>query len=252
MKSLSFLLVLLCINSEYGMLPQLPWLRQPESLQTLCLKHFLYNTKQIKDGRLKRILSFEKMEPFEEYEHLFEENVNPKMVAQLQILLYYDLKPPRNFPLLSTLAINWPASEPLASLQTTLALIIEKGLTCSREICKAFHSILNTNIPNPRFALAEFLLEKGLHNNLREYFELYPNSLRMWPTINYGNLTNNMHQFLLKVANAELAPECRNSFLRLAAQRRKEQIKYDQIIAILIKKGADISILPVDEQNQFL
>lgn len=252
MKNLYILLAILTINYGYGMQPQPPSLKNPESLQTLCLKHFLYNTNQIKDVQLKRILSREKMEPFEEYQHLFEKKVNPEIAARLQVLLYYDLKPTQNFPMLSILTSNWPTSEPLASLQGTLTLIIEKQFTSSTEICKAIHFILNTNVPHPRFALAEFLIEKGLNNNLCEFFEQYPNSLRVWPTINYGNLTNNMHQFLLKVAQAQLSQECRNSFLRLAAQRRKgnQQTKYDQIIAVLIEKGADVSTLPFPEQNQ--
>lgn len=228
--------------------------KNPESLQTLCLKHFLYNTNRITDVRLKRIISREKLEPFEEYEHLFDENVNPKIAAQLQVLLFYDLKPKPNFPLLSLLTNNWPNSEPLVCLQNTLAIIIAKGLTSSSEVCSAIHTILTTVKPNPRFALAEFLIEKGLQNNMCEYFDHYPNSLRVWPTINYGNLTNNMRLFLLKVAQSELPLECKNSFLRLAVQRRlsHQQTEYDQIIAFLIKKGADISILPVDEQNQIL
>lgn len=252
MKKLYFLFATLMISHCFGMQPPLPTLKNPESLQTLCLKHFLYNTNQIKDIPLKRILSREKMEPFEEYQYLFEKKVNPETAARLQVLLYYDLKPTPNFPMLSTLTNNWPVSEPLSSLQNTLIIIIEKGLTCPSEVCKAIHSILTTNVPNPRFALAEFLIDKGLKNNLCEYFKWYPNSLRLWPTINYGNLTNNMRLFLLKVAQAELPVECKNSFLRLAAQKRKgdQQTKYDQIIAVLIEKGADLSILPVHEQNQ--
>lgn len=60
-----------------------------------------------------------------------------------------------------------------------------------------------------------------------------------------------MRLFLLKVAQSELPLECKNSFLRLAAQRRvsHQQTEYDQIIAVLIEKGADISILPTHEQN---
>ncbi|GMU19186.1 MAG: hypothetical protein AMXMBFR12_03780 [Candidatus Babeliales bacterium] len=252
MKSIFILLATLYISSEFGMQPLLPTLKNPESLQTICLKHFLYNTKQIKDERLKRILSREKIEPFEEYQYLFDEKVNPKIAAQIQILLYHDLKPTPNFPLLSTLTTNWPVSEPLVSLQSTLTLIIEKGLTNSSEICRAIHAILTHNVPNPRFALAEFLIEKGLKNDLYEYFEQFPNSLRVWPTINYGNLTNNMRLFLHKVAQAELPLECKNSFLRLAAQRRisHQQTEYDQIITLLIEKGADISILSVHEQDQ--
>lgn len=252
MKSIFILLATLHISSEFGMQPLLPTLKNPESLQTICLKHFLYNTKQIKDERLKRILSREKIEPFEEYQYLFDEKVNPKIAAQIQILLYHDLKPTPNFPLLSTLTTNWPVSEPLASLQSTLTLIIEKGLTNSSEICRAIHAILTHNVPNPRFALAEFLIEKGLKNDLYEYFEQFPNSLRIWPTINYGNLTNNMRLFLHKVAQAELPLECKNSFLRLATQRRisHQQTEYDQIITLLIEKGADISILSVHEQDQ--
>lgn len=227
-------------------------LKTPESLQTMCLKHFLYNTKQIKDIQLKRILSREKMDPFEEYHYLFDQKVNPEIAARLQILLYYDLKPTQNFPMLSLLACNWPYSEPLASLQNTLTLIIQKHLTSSTEVCKTLHFILNNTIPYPRFALAEFLIEKGLNNNLIEYFEQYPENFRFWPTINYGNLTNDMRQFLFKIAQTTLPIECRNSFLRLASQRRisHQQIEYDQIIEALIKKGADISILPIYEQNR--
>lgn len=237
----------------YSRTMQPPALRKnPESLQTLCLKHFLYNTNKIKDVQLKRILSREKMEPFEEYQHLFQKKVNPELAARLQVLLYYDLKPTQNFPMLSILTSNWPDSEPLAGLHSTLALIMEKQLTSPREICNAIYHIVTTLVPYPRFALAEFLIEKGLKNNLYQFFEQYPNSLRAWPTINYGNLTNNMRQFLLKVAQSELPTECRNSFLRLAAQRRvsHQQTEYDQIIEELIKKGADISILSTHEQNQ--
>lgn len=204
MKNLYILFAMLIISHNYGMQPPNPAYKNPESLQTLCLKHFLYNTKQIKDIQLKRILSRERLDPFEEYHHLFEQKVNPGIAARLQILLFYDLKPTQNFPLLSHLVCNWPSSEPLACLQSTLDLVIKKNLTNALEICKALHFILNNVIPYPRFALAEFLIETGLNNNLCEYFRQYPNSLRIWPTINYGNLTNDMQKFLLKVAQAEL------------------------------------------------
>lgn len=226
--------------------------KNPESLQTLCLKHFLYNTNKIRDAQLKRILSREKMDPFEEYEHLFEKKVNPELAARLQILLFHDLKPSPHLPMLSILTRDWPASEPVTGLQNTLALILEKKLTSKSEICSAVHHILLTQVAYPRFGLAEFLIENGLQNDLHEYFQRYPNTLRVWPTINYGNLSNNMLQFLKKIASCALPAECRNSFFRLAVQRRvtHAQIEYDEIIALLIQNGADASLLSVHEQEQ--
>lgn len=246
-----FAAILFWIGRAPAMAQPARTVKNPESLQTQCLKHFLYNTNKIRDPQLKRILSREKMDPFEEYEHMFEKKVNPELAARLQVLLYYDLKPRPNFPMLSILSADWPLNEPLAGLQSTLALVIEKKLTNKPEICSAIHHILTTPVAYPRFALAEFLIEKGLENNLCDYFEQYPNTLRLWPTINYGNLTNNMLQFLKKVAACQLSAECRNSFLRLAAQRRVAhgQVEYDEIIKILKQKGADISILSVHEQN---
>lgn len=249
-------LLLTCITvANSGMKPPAQiFSKNPESLQTLCLKHFLYNAKEIKDIQLKRILSREKMDPFEEYENLFKRKIGPETLNYLQILLFNNLKPDQDYPMLSMLTQLWPNAEPLTTLHKTLLLIIEKGFTTTTEICVALHLILNQNTPHPRFTLAEFLMEKGLSNNLNEYFELYPNSLRIWRTINYGNLTHDMQQFLKKVASAKLPRECQNSFLRLAAQRRilHKQTEYDPMIESLIKNGADLSILSPHEQNQLL
>lgn len=235
-----------------GMQRPTPLYKSPETLQTLCLKHFIYNTKQIADVHLKRILSREKMDPFEEYEHLFQKKVNPEMIARLQILLCHDLKPSADFPMLSTLTHNWPANEPLASLQTVLLAIIKKNLTCSSEICVALHLLLNKKNTHPLFALAEFLIEKGLNNDMTEYFETYPNSFRIWSTVNYGKLTHDMRLFVTKLAQTQMPQESKNALFRLAAQRRlsHHQDEYNSIINALVKNGADILILPIDEQNQ--
>lgn len=250
MKKYIFLAIVI-VHANYGMQP--PILKKnPESLQLLCLKHFLYNTKRIQDVNLKRILSRERMDPFEDYEYVFQEKIGPKTLAQLQILLFHNLKPTPDFPILSMLTHNWPAAEPLMSLYSVLSTIIQKELTCSSEICVALHLILNDKkTDHPRFALAEFLIEKGLNNDVTEYFETYPNCFRLWPTITYGKLTHDMQYFLTKLAQARMPAESRNALFRLAAQRRLShaQIEYDPIIEILLKNGADITILPVSEQH---
>lgn len=224
------------------------------TLRTLCLQYILINN--VPRGSSSNCLVEQAQIQENVCDFYISRGLTHNSVSILKTILEKNIIVPENYRIIPEIFKQWPSSpirrwkaacamEPFTSL---LKLIADKNLASKEEFFDALNIVIREQTDS--FALAEFLIQVSLQNDLSNYPHGNVAAFPLCKEI--PSLERKL--FLKTVINARISLELKNSMLRRAVHQKicHNQQEYEPIISCLLENGADKTILSPLEQTHLI